>query len=245
MHAFARCASVAIFATAFLLAACGSQEVDTIAQSASGGASTAQTGDWQVLFDGDDLDHWRGFKRDDVPAGWQIQDGVLAFVPGEDGGDLVTREQYENFELELEWRISEGGNSGIFYRVSEDSQYGRTYDTGPEMQILDDDSHADGLTEKHRTGSNYALHAPAVDAVNPVGEWNSVRIVADGAHVEHWLNGEKVVEYEQWSDEWQQLVEASKFVDFPGYGQYREGHIALQDHGDPVWFRNIRIRQLP
>jgi predicted dehydrogenase len=160
------------------------------------------------------------------------------------GGDLITREQYDDFELELEWRISEGGNSGIFYRVSEDAEYSRTYQTGPEFQVLDNDGHSDGVTEAHRAGANYALHAPSRDVTRPVGEWNTVRIVADSAHVEHWLNGEKIVEYEQWSDEWQRLVDESKFIDMPGYGQYHRGHIALQDHGDRVWYRNVRIRPL-
>jgi hypothetical protein len=228
-----------------MLLTTGCSDIDAeIARTSSPGDSTPSDTGWVTLFDGSGLEHWRGFQQDDVPAGWRVEDGALAFVPGTGGGDLITREQYADFELELEWRISEGGNSGIFYRVSEDPSYSRTYQTGPEFQVLDNEGHSDGVTEKHRAGANYALHAPSRDVTRPVGEWNSVRIVADSAHVEHWLNGVKIVEYEQWSDEWQQLVDGSKFIDMPGYGQYHRGHIALQDHGDLVWYRNIRIRSL-
>lgn len=222
----------------------GCADVDREVERTVGAGVDADTA-WVTLFDGSSLEQWRGYQRDDVPSGWRIEDGALTFAPGEgEGGDLVTREQYDDFELELEWRISEGGNSGIFYRVSEDAEYSETYHTGPEFQVLDNEGHADGLTAAHQSGANYALNAPSHDATRPVGEWNTVRIVADSGHVEHWLNGEKVVEYTQWSDEWEQLVEASKFIDMPGYGRYHRGHIALQDHGDPVWYRNIRIRPL-
>jgi hypothetical protein len=226
-----------------LTTGCSDVEADSGRAAASSDPAPSDTA-WVTLFDGSNLDQWRGFQRDDVPSGWRIEEGTLAFVPGTEGGDLITREQYDDFELELEWRISEGGNSGIFYRVSEDAEYSRTYQTGPEFQVLDNDGHSDGVTEAHRAGANYALHAPSRDVTRPVGEWNTVRIVADSAHVEHWLNGEKIVEYEQWSDEWQRLVDESKFIDMPGYGQYHRGHIALQDHGDRVWYRNVRIRPL-
>lgn len=229
-----------------LLFAGGCADVDTeLGRATTAGDEPASDTGWVTLFDGSSLEHWRGFQQDDVPPAWRIEDGTLAFVPGEEeGGDLITREQYDDFELELEWRISEGGNSGIFYRVSEDPEYTQTYHTGPEFQVLDNEGHSDGVTEEHQSGANYALNAPTRDVTRPVGEWNTVRIVADSARVEHWLNGEKIVEYEQWSEEWQQLVDDSKFVEMPGYGQYHRGHIALQDHGDPVWYRNIRIRPL-
>lgn len=223
---------------------CAGSSAETQGNAAAGDTVAADQ-EWTTLFDGTSLEHWRGYQQDELPSAWRINDGALAYVPGEgEGGDIVTRQEFDNFELELEWRLAEGGNSGIMYRVKEDPDYSQTYHTGPEMQVLDNEGHSDGVHEKHRAGANYALNAPAVDAARPVGEWNSVRIVADGAHVEHWLNGEKVVEYEQWSDEWEQLVEESKFASEPGYGQYRSGRIALQDHGDPVWYRNIRIREL-
>lgn len=233
--------SFIVLATAIILFGC--EKVDDQVDLASTGTMTKE--DWIVLFDGSSLDHWRGYLREDVPSAWRIEYGSLAFVPGEgEGGDIITRDQYDDFELELEWKISEGGNSGIFYRVHEDPAFRNTYQTGPEFQVLDDDGHADGLIAEHRAGSNYALHAPSAEALKPVGEWNTVRIVADSAHVEHLLNGELIVEYEQWSDEWQRLVDNSKFVDMPDYGQYHRGHIALQDHGDRVWYRNIRIRPI-
>lgn len=200
---------------------------------------------WQLLFDGESLSEWRGFRQDDVPSSWQIEDGTLAFVPDAgEGGDIITREQFEDFELQLEWKISEGGNSGIIYNVSEDDEYDNTWETGPELQILDDENHPDNEDPTHLAGSNYDLHAPEQDVAKPAGEWNQVRLLIDEGHVEHWLNGEKIVEYELGSEEWNELVAESKFNDMSGYGQYDQGHIALQDHGDEVWFRNIKIRRI-
>lgn len=195
---------------------------------------------WRLLFDGRTTEAWRGFRRDNMPDGWQVVDGTLARVGS--GGDIITVEQFDNFELALDWRVESGGNSGIFFHVSEDARY--VWETGPEMQILDNAGHADGQNPLTSTGSNYALHAPTRDVARPAGQWNSVRLIVRGNHVEHWLNGEQIVVYELGSEEWKALVAASKFRDMPGYGQARRGHIALQDHGDPVQFRNIRIRPL-
>jgi hypothetical protein len=219
------------------VAACGAN-----AQEA-GSPSRAAGDEWTVLFDGNSLDAWRGFRRDDLPPAWRLENGTLAFVPGGSGGDIITREKFGDFELQLEWRIAEAGNSGIFYWVNEGYQH--VWHSGPEMQVLDDDRHPDGRHAAHRAGANYGLHVPAGPATRPVGEWNQVRIVTRGNHVEHWLNGQKVVEYEAGSPDWLQRVAGSKFADMPGYGRYRRGHIALQDHGDRVWYRNIRIRPLP
>ncbi|MGH7713034.1 MAG: 3-keto-disaccharide hydrolase [Gemmatimonadaceae bacterium] len=201
--------------------------------------SAAQTG-WMVLFDGASTSAWRGFQRPDLPSGWQAVDGALTRVSG--GGDLVTRDQFGDFELELEWKVAPKGNSGIMFRVSEGDS--NTYRTGPEMQVLDDAGHRDGQNRLTAAGSNYALHAVPAGVAKPAGEWNQVRLVVRGAHVEHWLNGQKVVEYELWSPQWEALVKASKFAAWPGYGRSKRGHIALQDHGDWVAFRNIRIREL-
>lgn len=194
---------------------------------------------WQLLFDGS-LAGWRGYRRSDVPSGWSVQDGALAFSPGAGSGDLITEAIFANFELVLEWKISPGGNSGIFYRTTEAEA--APYWTAPEMQILDNAGHADGSVANTSAGSNYGLHAPSQDVTKPAGEWNQVRIAVWGPHVEHWMNGVKVVEYELWSEQWRKLVAATKFGEWPGYGMAREGHIGLQDHGDPVWFRNIKIR---
>lgn len=199
------------------------------------------SGEWQVLFDGSSTDAWRGYRMDTLPDGWQIVDNTLARVA--QAGDIVTRDAYRNFELELEWRIEAGGNSGIMFRVTEDLTY--PWESGPEMQILDDEAHADGLSPETSAGSNYALHPPEPRTVRPVGEWNRVRLVVNANHVEHWLNGVKVVEYELGSADWEARVAASKFATMPRYGREPTGHIALQDHGDPVAFRDIRIRVLP
>jgi hypothetical protein len=195
---------------------------------------------WRLLFDGRSASAWRGFRRDHLPAGWQVVDGSLARVGA--GGDIITVDQFDSFELALDWKVGPGGNSGIFFHVTEDADY--VWQTGPEMQILDNDGHRDGMVPETSTGSNYALHAPTADVARPAGEWNSARLVVRGNHVEHWLNGTRIVEYELGSDDWKARVEASKFRDMPGYGRARRGHIALQDHGDPVEFRNIRIRPL-
>ncbi len=194
---------------------------------------------WELLFDGT-LEGWKGYRRDDVPDGWSVQDGVLAFTPGGGTGSLMTVEQYGDFELSFEWRVLEGGNSGVFYRATEAER--APYWTGPEYQILDNAGHADGTTPETSAGSNYALHAPAEDVTRPVGEWNRGRIVARGAHVEHWMNNVKLLTYELWSDEWREMVSNTKFSEWSRYGMARSGHIGLQDHGDPVWYRNIRIR---
>jgi hypothetical protein len=201
---------------------------------------------WKLLFDGETLDRWRGFNMKDLPAGWSVRDGVVRFDPPAEGagerGDLITKRQYESFELALDWAVTPGGNSGIFFRVSEDAK--RTYETGPEFQVLDNAGHKDGEKPVTSAGSNYALHAPVEDVTRPVGEWNEARIKVDGAHVEHWLNGTKLLEYDLWTDEWKQLVAASKFAQMPRYGLNRSGHIALQDHGNEVRFRNLKIRPL-
>ncbi len=200
------------------------------------------TNRWQQLLDGDAGRFWRGYRQADLPAGWQMVDGALTRVA--QAGDIVSREEFQDFELELEWKISPGGNSGIFFHVVEDSALNAVYLTGPEVQVLDNAGHADGRNALTSAGSNFALHAPTRDVTRPVGEWNRVRLVVQGPRVEHWLNGEKIVEYELWSDDWKQRVQASKFRDMPRYGLARRGHIALQDHGDWVAYRNIRIRRL-
>ncbi len=192
------------------------------------------------LFDGQTTAGWRGYRQEHCPPGWQVVDGALARV-GE-AGDLVTEAEYEDFELELEWRIAPGGNSGIMFRVTED--HDAPWETGPEFQLLDDAAHRDGLDPRTSTGSNYAMHAPSADATRPAGEWNQARLVVRGAHVEHWLNGVQVVEYELWSDDWEQRVAACKWNERPDYGRRTRGRIALQDHGDAVAFRNLRIRRM-
>jgi hypothetical protein len=169
-----------------------------------------------------------------------VVDGTLARTGS--GGDIVTSDEFGDFELRLQWKISQGGNSGVIFRVANAGN--QVWESGPEMQVLDNAGHVDGKAPLTSAGANYGLHAPVRDVTRPVGEWNDVLLRVSGAHVEHWLNGVKVVEYELWSPEWESLVKASKFGSLTAYGRARRGHIALQDHGDLVWFRDIRIRPL-
>jgi len=204
-----------------------------------------RTEGWKLLFDGQTTAGWRGFKLDEVPPGWGVQEGALAFS-GEHGGegykDLMTTAQFANFVLKLEWKISPGGNSGILYRVTEN--HDQDFHTGPEFQIIDAPGYPEPLKDWQLSGANYALHPPAKDVVKPAGEWNTSTLVVDGAHVEHWINGEKLVDYELWTKEWKEMVAATKFSEWPDYGLNKAGHVVLQDHGAPVWFRNIRIKVL-
>lgn len=208
-----------------------------------GSVSTEAKGKWVVLFDGRSTDAWRCYNRDSFPdKGWQVEGGQLKTVVVSDRCDLVTREKYQDFELEIEWRVSPGGNSGIFYNVAEGPP--NSYETGPEMQVLDDERHPDGKNPKTSAGSLYGLVAPTNKTLRPVGQFNKARLVVRGGHVEHWLNGRKIVEYTLGSDSLRALIAASKFKDMPRFAQERSGHIALQHHGEEVWFRKVRVRRL-
>jgi hypothetical protein len=203
--------------------------------------------EWRTLFDGRTTSHWRGAFQDKFPAGWVVENGCLKNL-GKDSpqpGDLITREEFENFELELEWKIMEGGNSGIKYLVVEHPE--RRKVTALEMQILDDDRHPDanrGKDGNRKTGSLYDLLPARNKVLKPVGQFNHARLVVRGDHVEHWLNGVKVLEFNRRSPEFKNLISSSKFKNIPDFGKTRKGHIILQDHRDVVWFRNIRIREL-
>lgn len=224
---------------------CGQKEKDNTMDE-KGATESEKQEEWQVLFDGTSMEHFRGFRKDEVPAGWQIEDGAITLVE-KGAGDLITKEQYDDFELSIDWKISEGGNSGIFYHVSEDSAYAKTYSSGPEMQVLDDERHPDakkGVNGNRQAGSLYDLLPLTTPAVKPAGEWNTARLVVKDGKVEHWLNDKKVVEYELWTPAWDSMIQQSKFASMPGFGSEKKGHIALQDHGDRVWFKNIKIRPL-
>lgn len=203
-------------------------------------SAAEQRDGFKLLFNGTDLTGWRDFKRT-TPDGWSVVDGMI-FHDTADGPDLLTQDEYQDFELRLEWRIAPGGNSGIFYRGTE--EYDQIYWSAPEMQVLDDARHPDGHNRLTSAGSDYGLYAAPAGVVHPAMEWNQVRIIVRGNHVEHWLNGQKVVEYELGSPDWTAKVAASKFHDWPDYGKAPRGHIALQVHGNGVWYRDVRIRVL-
>ena len=200
-------------------------------------------GEWFVLFDGETLSGWRSFKGDAAPPGWVVEEGALHLAePG--GGDIMTVGTYSEFELEFEWRISKNGNSGVIYFVNESENTNHTYETGPEYQILDNDGHPDREDPTHRAAALYDIVAPPEDFTRPVGEYNQGRIVVQAGRIEHWLNGKKVAESPFGDEAWRANVATSKFADWPEFGIYERGHIALQDHDDLVWYRNIRIREL-
>ncbi len=195
---------------------------------------------WQLLFDGESLSAWRGFKQDGMPGGWQAVDGTLARVA--QAGDIITVEEFDDFELAFDWRVETGDNSGVFFRVTEAADL--VWQSGPEFQVLHNEGHPDGRSPITSAGSNYAVHPPARDVTRPVGEWNTSRIIVRGRHVEHWMNGVQLVEYELGSADWIRRVEASKFAPLARYGREPSGHIAIQDHGDPVAYRNLKVRRL-
>lgn len=197
---------------------------------------------WITLFDGTSTSAWRGYLKQDLPEGWQVVDGALTRVGK--GGDIITRETFDNFELILDWKLAPGGNSGVFFHVKEEPSLPYVWLSAPEYQILDDANHTDGKLLETSAGSNFAVHAVARRAAKKAGEWNTSRLIVAGSHVEHWLNGEKVVEYQLWSNDWANRVAASKFKTMPEYGKSPTGHIALQDHDDWVAYRNIRIRRI-
>lgn len=205
-------------------------------------ASAADETGFAPLFDGRSLAGWHLYRKAGEPiVGWEAADGAI--VRTAPGGDLISDRQYGDFDLRFEWKISPGGNSGVFYRATEDEE--AAYWTGIEYQVLDDDRHPDGRNGPDRhAAAVYGMYPPEGAATAPVGEWNHGRIVARGARVEHWLNGAKVAEYALWTPEWKARVAATKFKDWPGYGMARRGHIGLQDHGDEVSYRNIRIKEL-
>lgn len=197
---------------------------------------------WQLLFDGTDTKGWRNYRKTGVSPAWQVIDGALMRV-ADSAGDLITTRKYRNFDLRLDWVVGPRGNSGVMYRATE--EYPEIYWSAPEMQILDDARHPDGKSPLTAAGSDYALYPTKLGVEHPAGQWNHARLVVNGNHVEHWLNGVKVVDYTLGSPDWVQRVAHSKFAHWPDYGKAAEGYIGLQDHESWVAFRNIRIRVLP
>ena len=199
---------------------------------------------WQILFDGKTTSGWHKYGGGQAGESWKVNDGILSIDPSiKDGGDLVTDKEFENFHLKLEWKISEKGNSGIIFLIHESTQYKYPWETGLEMQVLDNDGHADGKIIRHHAGDLFDLIACSKETVKPVGEWNEAEVKCINGKLDLLLNGVNVVSTTLWNDNWKKLISESKFKSMPGFGTYKKGHIALQDHGDKVSFRNIRIRE--
>ena len=204
---------------------------------------------WKLLFDGQTLTGWTIFKARPNNT-WEVSDGTLhckalneTTGEGNERADLRTTEPYQNFELVFDWKVAAEANSGVMFRVTE--EFEQPYYSGPEYQLIDDVGYPGELTEMQKTGSNYDMHAaPATKPVKPAGEWNTTKLVVNGNHVEHWLNGARVVEYDLQSDDWKQRKEASKWKDAAGYGMAPTGYIDFQDHGNEVWFKNVKIKIL-
>jgi hypothetical protein len=205
---------------------------------------------WQLLSDGKTLNGWRDFKGNSViKAPWVAEKGTLTSLgKGSDStGYIVTEKQYENFIIAFDWKISDGGNSGLLYHVVERPEFKVPYVTGPEYQLIDDAGFASSVEEWHKAAADYAMYVcdPAKKVLKKAGDWNASKIVFDNGHVEHWLNGQKVLEFEAWSDDWFKRKGSGKWDNAPEYGLARSGHFAVQDHGSRVWFRNMKIKELP
>ncbi len=208
---------------------------------------------WQLLFDGKGLTGWHNFRKTTVGKSWIVNDNSLHLNAikdpkggwqAPDGGDIVTDKEYENYELSLDWKIDRCGNSGVIYNVVEDDKHEYVWQTGPEMQVLDNACHPDAKIEKHRAGDLYDLISTKYVTVKPSGQWNKAILRIQNGHLEHWLNGVKVVETTMWDDAWKKRIAESKFKDMVGFGMAKKGKISLQDHGNKVWYRNVKIREL-
>lgn len=212
-------------------------------EPAPNGLSHLEAGEgFKLLFDGSTLNGWIGWKKDHVPKNWAVEDGTLRVAPGGESGDIRTVEMYADFDLRLEWKVDKAANSGVIYRATED--HDSCWQTGPEYQIFDDFGGGNGRPNKHSAGSLYDVYAPPHQVSRSQGQWNESRIVLKGNHVEHWLNGVRLVSCELGSPDWNEHLAASKFKSMPDFAKNKSGYICLQDHGHKVWFRNLRVRRL-
>lgn len=253
---------IGIFSVAVLIACNNNADNSTSDADSSKAITTApllnqlsdqeKTDGWQLLFDGQTFNGWHKYGGGPTGSAWKVTDGAIYLdtsnkVDGNIAGgiDIATDEEYENFDLRLQWKISKGGNSGIIFDVNEDtSKYKHSYETGPEMQVLDNDGHPDGKIIKHRAGDLYDLISCSRETVKPVGEWNDAEIKAENGKLDLYLNGENVVSTTMWDDNWKKLVAGSKFKDWKGFGDFKKGKICLQEHECAVWYRNIKIKKL-
>jgi hypothetical protein len=238
-----------IVAVTIVLSACNSSNNNT---TVNGTGTTNKNRGWNYLFDGITTKGWHTYGQDTIGRAWKVEDSTLhldASLKGDwqtkNGGDIITDDEYENFDLKLEWKISEGGNSGIvFYSHEDTSKYKYAWESGPEMQICDNVNNEDGKVYKSRAGELYELMAISKDVIKPAGEWNAIEIIANKGKLDFNINGEHVLSTTMWDDNWRKLMAGTKFEKMPGFGTYKKGKISLQDHGADVWFRNIKIKKL-
>ncbi len=249
-----------MFVAACVIALVGCNNATETSSTSGDSATTANDKDtassaseWVSLFDGNSTSGWHTYGKNSVGGAWKPDNGTLHLMAptamkefqNKEGGDIVTNDEYENFDLKLEWKISAKGNSGIIFLVKEDTtKYKYSWHTGPEMQVLDNNGLPDGKIIKHRAGYLYDLISSSSDAVKPVGEWNQAEIKLDHGKLDFWLNGTNVVSTTMWDDNWNKLVAGSKFKEMPDFTKFHSGKIGLQDHGNEVWYRNIQIKKL-
>lgn len=240
---------------ALLVCACSGGKTENTENTADGKSAMDNTlseaeasQGWQLLFDGKSATGWRGFNQETLPDGWVVEAGTLKSLGqgGDIGGDIVyAAEAFDNFELTLDWKISEGGNSGLFYHVQEGEQYAAAYENSPEYQLIDDIGFPQKLEPWQAVGADYAMYLPSEDKrIRKAGEWNTSRVIFTTEKVEYWLNGAKTLEFVPWSADWEKRKAEGKWKDFPDYGIAKSGLIGLQDHGSFIWFKNIKIKQL-
>jgi hypothetical protein len=238
-----------IVGVTIVLSACNSSNNNTSVY----GADTANKNDgWKYLFDGVTTKGWHTYGQDTIGKAWKVEDSTLhldASLKGDwqtkNGGDIITDDEFENFDLKLEWKISEGGNSGIIFYANEDtSKYKYAWESGPEMQICDNAKNEDGKVYKSRAGELYELMAISKNVIKPAGEWNAVEIIANNGKLDFNINGEHVLSTTMWDDNWKKLMAGTKFEKMPGFGTFKKGKISLQDHAADIWFRNVKIKEL-
>ncbi len=238
-------------AVVVLLNACGPTKTTTMNDGQNTSNTQIQSGEWKPLFDGKTTTGWHAYGKQTAGNAWKAENGTLHFDADAkrnaqaEGGDIVTNDEFENFHLKLDWKVATNGNSGIIFYVKEDpATYKNTYNTGPEMQVLDNAGHPDAKIKKHRAGDLYDLISVSQETVKPAGEWNTAEILSNNGSLRFFLNGTEVVNTTIWDDAWRTMIANSKFKDMPGFGTFKKGKIALQDHGDNVWYRNIKIKRL-
>lgn len=238
----------------YLLATCLLVQVASCSSSKSASGPAADNSlsrkekkeGWTLLFDGTSTNGWHVYNRRTDGSAWKAGDGTMYFDPSikNGGGDLTSEKEYENYHLKIDWKLEQNGNSGLVFQAAEDPKYRWPWETGPEMQMLDNAGHPDAKIIKHRAGDLYDMITSTPETVKPAGEWNSIELIADRGTLTFFQNGVKVLTTTQWDDNWRSMIANSKFKNMPGFGTIKKGHIALQDHGNKVWFKNIKIKEL-